>query len=117
MSGPGQSLYGLVFRQKDLDNYYCFMVSGDGGYILQKRVNGFFTTIIKKTNSSSVKKDTSFNRLAVICKGNQIELLCNGSRLATATDDSLSEGWVGLIVNAVTPPATAVFDNFKVSVD
>ena len=115
VSGPGQSLYGLVFRQQDLDNYYCFMVSGDGGYILQKRVKGVFTTIVKKNNATIIKKDTSYNRLEVICKGDQIEMLCNGSSLAMAKDNSFSEGWVGLIVNSTTPPATAVFDNFKVA--
>jgi hypothetical protein len=115
MSGSGQSLYGLVFRQKDLDNYYCFMVSGDGGYTLQKRVGGFTTIIIKKTDSASIKKENALNTLAVICKGDQIELLCNGNHLATATDNSLSEGWVGIVVNTGTPTATAIFDNFKVS--
>ncbi|MGA9048057.1 MAG: TIR domain-containing protein [Dehalococcoidia bacterium] len=115
MSGPGQTLYGLVFRQKDLDNYYCFMVTGDGAYTLQKRVGGFVTIIIKKTDSVSVKKETSFNTLEVICKGDQIELLCNGSHLATTTDNSLSEGWVGIVVNTGAPPANSIFDNFKVS--
>ncbi|MHB8084821.1 MAG: toll/interleukin-1 receptor domain-containing protein [Dehalococcoidia bacterium] len=115
VSGPATSLYGLVFREKDLDNYYCFMVSGDGGYILQKRVGGVFTTLVKKNSAAIIKKDAAFNRLGVICKGDQIELLCNGSSLAMAKDNSFTEGWVGLIVNATTPPATAVFDNFKIN--
>ncbi len=115
VGGFEQNLYGLVFREQDLDNYYCFLVSGDGGYMLQKRVNGVFTTIIKKTTSATIKKDNTYNRLGVICKGNQIELLCNGSHLATAMDNSFSEGWVGIIVHSASPPATATFDNFKVA--
>ena len=115
LSGQGQNLYGLVFRYRDDDNYYCFMVSGDGGYTLEKRVNGTITQIIKKTPSASVKKDNSFNSLEVVCTGDKIELFCNGSHLETATDNSFSQGLVGIIVSAAAPPANAVFDNFKVS--
>ncbi|MGD0355565.1 MAG: TIR domain-containing protein [Dehalococcoidia bacterium] len=115
VSGPGQNMYGLVFRYRDDDNYYSFMVSGDGGYTLEKRVNGAVTQITKKPLLAGVKKDNSFNRLEVVCTGDQIELFCNGSHLETATDNSFSQGLVGIIANAVTPPATAIFDNFKVS--
>jgi len=113
-SGSINTRYGLVFRAQDMDNYYRFLVTGKGEYLLQ-RVNGMFSQqLVQLTRSEFISSTNVVNHLQVICKGPQITLECNGHPLATVTDKSLSAGWVGLAIYAVEPPGTAVFDNIKV---
>ncbi|GAG12269.1 unnamed protein product [marine sediment metagenome] len=55
------------------------------------------------------------NHLKVVCKGSQIEVYVNGHHLTTATDDSFTEGYVGMIVEAPLPNSDVAFYNFKVN--
>ncbi|RPJ63562.1 MAG: TIR domain-containing protein [Dehalococcoidia bacterium] len=113
-SGSINTRYGLVFRAQDVDNYYRFLVTGKGEYLLQ-RVNGMFSQqLVQLTRSEFISSTNVVNHLKVICKGPQISLECNGHPLTAVTDKSLAAGWIGLGIYAVEPPGTAVFDNLKV---
>jgi hypothetical protein len=113
--GSINTRYGLVFRAQDIDNYYRFLVTGKGEYLLQ-RVNGMFSQqLVQLTRSEFISSTNVVNHLRVICKGPQISLECNGHPLTTVTDKSLAAGWIGLAIYAVEPPGTAVFDNLKVN--
>jgi hypothetical protein len=116
LSGLNKTLYGVSFRLLDSDNYYCFLLSGQGDYSIQKRVKGVTNVIQSKSAPAFIKSgNTVNNHLKVICKGSSIEVTCNGHQLANFTDTTFVEGSVGLLVHAYEPPACAHFDNFAAS--
>ena len=117
-SSAKDSGYGVVFRLEDLDNFYYFKVcSGLRNYGVHKQVNDEWSTLRKWTYSDYIREGTSSNRLKVVCQGAQIWVFVNGHHLATVTDSSFSEGYIGLAVEANTlPKGEAVFDNVKIYV-
>jgi hypothetical protein len=114
VSGSFQSGYGVIFRAQNDDSFYRILVSGLGEFSIQKRVGGVVHVLQKYAKSSFINQGTEANHLKIVCKGKQIDLACNGHLLASITDDSFSEGFVGVAVNTVEPPATAHFDNLKI---
>jgi hypothetical protein len=98
------SEYGIVFRvsgdNTDTRSYYTFAVTTDGKYYVQKKVNGKWadTDPVKATASSYVKKGKARNTLAVLTQGSQISLYINDSPVKTITDDSITEGQVGIFI-------------------
>jgi len=95
--------YGIVFRvsgDTDTRSYYTFAVTTDGKYYVQKKIDGKWadTDPVKATASSYIKKGKTRNTLAVLTQDSQISLYINGSPVKTITDDSITEGQVGVFV-------------------
>ncbi len=95
--------YGIVFRvsgDQDTRSYYTFAVTTDGKYYVQKKMDGQWADIdpVKATASSYIKKGKTRNTLAVLTQDSQISLYINGSLVKTVTDDSITEGQVGVFV-------------------
>jgi len=95
--------YGIVFRvsgDQDTRSYYTFAVTTDGKYYVQKKIDGQWADIdpVKATASSYIKKGKARNTLAVLTLDSQISLYINGSPVKTITDDSITEGQVGVFV-------------------
>lgn len=114
VSGPKNSSYGLIFRSQDDDNFYRFLVSADGGYLIGTRLDSKWTELQRRTPSEYVEKGYSSNHLKVVCKGSQIEVYANGHHLTTITDNSFSDGYIGGIIDTSEPNAHVAFDNLKV---
>jgi len=113
--GSLRSGYGVVFRFKDTDNFYRFIVTGDGFYNLGKSTEGKWKNLGEQwTKSYLITMGYRINHLKVVCKGSQIEVYVNGHHLTTVTDDSFTEGYVGMIVDAPIRNSRVVFDNIKV---
>ena len=75
VSGLNSNYYGLIFRHKDDDNFYRFLVRGDGYYFIGKRLNGELTQVQGWTSASSIKEGTGSNHLMVFCNSSQIKLI------------------------------------------
>ncbi len=114
VSGQKENSYGLIFRVQDDKNYYRFLISGDGYYLIGTRLNGTWTVLQSKTKSPVIKGDNSTNHLKVICQGSQIKAYANGHLLTTVTDDLFAEGYIGMIVDVSSGRGHAAFDNLKV---
>ncbi len=116
VSGPNDPLYGVIFRVQptEAENYYRFLVSGDGYYLIGTKTKDVWTTLQRKTKSAFIKEGNSTNHLKVVCKGSQIEVYVNGHHLTTITDKSFAEGIVGMIVDTPQPDTLVAFDNLKV---
>jgi len=114
LSGPTQSLYGVVFRLQDNDNLYRFLVWGDGHYLVGTKLNGKWTVLQSKTKSAFINQGNSTNHFKVVCEGSKIEVYVNGHYLTTVTDDSLSEGYMGVIVDTPQANTHVSFDNLRV---
>ena len=136
--------YGVVFRLQDPDNYYQFLVSGDGYYALFRKVDGSQTTLHEWKESSAIEQGfDANNRIRVIASGNkfhfyindqQVDLCvpdfaagqtqstynaggaCMGLTVDTIVDNSLSDGRLGPSVYTFReyPGVEAAFDNIVV---
>jgi uncharacterized repeat protein (TIGR02543 family) len=114
VSGPSGSAYGVIFRLQNADNFYNFEVKGNGYYYLKKYLNNEWVTLQALTRSDFINEGNSTNHLKVVCEGSQIEVYVNGYHLATVTDDSFPDGYVGMIAYAFGPDTRVAFDNIKV---
>jgi len=114
VSGPTVSSCGIVFHTQDSDNCYRFLVSADGYYAVGILLNGTWIDLQPWTKSAFINQGNSINHLKVVCQGSQIEVSANGHHLTTVTDDSFSEGYVGMIVDTSEPNARFAFDDVRV---
>jgi hypothetical protein len=105
---------GVVFRAQNDDNFYRFVVSGQGEFRIDKMVGGITHLLKKPTKSPFINQGNATNHLKVVCKGTQMGLECNGNLLVGITDDSFSEGFVGVAVFSGDSPVTAHFANLKI---
>jgi hypothetical protein len=111
--GGESNSYGLLFRLQDRENFYRFDISGDGFYLLSKFLDGQWTTLVDWTHSPHINQDT--NLLKVSAFGPNITVWANGQPLASATDDSLSQGNFGFFASTFSEPYIWVsYDNLKV---
>jgi hypothetical protein len=110
---------GIVFREQEeqgKESYYVFWVnSSSGTYCIQKYIKSVWAPNLKDfTQSNYINRGANTNRLKVVCKGSQIDVYANDYKLATVTDTSLTNGYIGLAVGTWTSPnAHYHSDNFK----
>ena len=96
--------YGVVFRYQDPENTYYFRVSADGRYRLGKRVEGDWVDLVPWTPSGIISQDPTDNRLWVTCEGNSIAAYVNGQEVASVTDDTFADGYVGVMAGSFGQP-------------
>jgi tetratricopeptide (TPR) repeat protein len=115
VSGPNDNGYGLLFRLQDEQHFYRFDISGDGFYLLSRRLENQWVTLIDWTASPFIHKGQATNRLKVICQGSQISLYVNNRHLTDFSDVSYSHGDIGLFAGTLSQGGVHIsFDNLKV---
>jgi tetratricopeptide (TPR) repeat protein len=113
--GPNDNGYGLLFRFQDDQHFYRFDISGDGFYLLSKRSEDQWVTLVDWTESPFIHKGQATNRLKVICQGSQISLYVNDRHLTDFSDVSYSHGDIGLFAGTLSQGGVHIsFDNLKV---
>jgi hypothetical protein len=119
-SGPNNNAYGVLCRYQDENNFYIFLISGDGYYAIGKYQTGeqqvtYLTPNQEYAFSDLINQGVATNLLRVSCIGNELSLAVNGLPLITVTDDSFSSGDVGLGVSTLEPGTAVVqFDDLLV---
>ena len=90
--------YGLHVRGDEGDSsYYSIVIATDGRYMIGKRVDGAFTTLVDWTLSHALRPGKNqWNTLAVEAEGTLLKFFANSTLLANIVDDSLACGKVGL---------------------
>jgi tetratricopeptide (TPR) repeat protein/Tol biopolymer transport system component len=115
VSGPNDNGYGLLFRFQDNEHFYRVDISGDGFYLLSKRSENQWVTLVDWTESPFIHKGQATNRLKVICQGSQISLYVNDRHLTDFSDVSHNHGDIGLFAGTLSQGGVHIsFDNFKV---
>ena len=118
-SGGDDSVFGIICRHVDYDNFYVMVIDSDGYYGIFKTINaGDFTLIDSEymDYSDAIRRGEDTNRLRAVCDGDRLSLSVNGKLLIEVNDTDLTGGDVGLIVaTGATPNTTVYFDNFIVS--
>jgi hypothetical protein len=81
IAGPTDNQYGVIFRLHDLDNYYAFLISGDGYYSLVKKQDGVLVVISAWGLSNAIRQETTENEIRIVARGNQFTFFVNGQPL------------------------------------
>lgn len=120
VSGPDNNAYGIICRYQDENNFYVFLVSGDGYYAIGKYQTGtpqiiYLTEKQEYIASDAILKGAATNELRASCVGNELGLQVNGVPLLTVTDPTFVRGDVGVGVSTLEPGTAVVqFDDFRV---
>lgn len=115
LNGPDENRMGLICRYQS-GNYYFFMISSDGYYVIGKFIGGL-TLLLGQSEmqvSESIQTGT-MNHLRADCIGNTLTFYINFTEVASASDTDFPTGDVGVVAGAFAEPGVDVlFDNFVV---
>ncbi len=117
-TGPDDSVFGLICRYRNAENYYALVISGEGLAGVVKVQSGRGLELISGESlqaDAHILKGLATNRLRADCIGDSLTLYVNGSQVISAADSSHSGGDTGLFLGAFDMPGADVyFDNFIV---
>lgn len=115
VSGPNDNAYGLICRYQNPENFYIFLISGDGYYTIGKYQTGStqIQYLLEEGEayqfSEVIQQGEAENDIRASCIGNELTLTVNGLRLARVTDPTFVIGDVGAAA-ATFQPGTVVIE-------
>lgn len=114
-AGQNDNVYGVIVRRVDWNNYYNFLISGDGYYEVARLQNNSWSTP-SWNKSSAIKTGQATNLIRVVCDGDKFSFYVNDVLLQNYTDSSFSSGSIGLTAgtNYALGSVTIDFDNLKI---
>ena len=121
VSGPDDNAYGVICRYQDEENFYLFLISGDGYYEIGKyQSDGDRVTDLTQdgqfAQSDQRNQGAAANLMEVSCVGNELSLAVNGYSLLTVTDSEFAGGDIGLAVSALEQGTVEIdFDDLQVT--
>lgn len=123
VSGPNDNAYGLICRYVDDENFYIFLISGDGYYAIGKYESGVSQIQYLTGNdpnffvqSEVINTGVATNLLRASCVGNQLTLTINGNPVASVTDDTFTVGDIGVAASTFETDRVVIeFDNLTVT--
>ncbi|MBE2199553.1 MAG: hypothetical protein IAE79_13145 [Anaerolinea sp.] len=119
-SGPNNNAYGVICRYQNEQNFYLFLISGDGYYAVGKYQSGsdqivYLTENAQYQFSEVINQGVATNQIRASCIGNELSLAVNGLPLFTTTDPTFVTGDIGVGVSTLEPGTAVVeFDNIVV---
>lgn len=114
ISGSGNGLYGVIFRQES-GNYYLFQVREDlqqtGFFIL---LNGGWSTLMDYTSTPAVRNGQE-NRIVISATGSHFVFFVNDHFVGEVFDSQLPQGETGIAIEllAAHDEILLEFDNFE----
>lgn len=121
VSGPDDNAYGIICRYQDENNFYLFLISGDGYYAIGKYQGAedrvfYLTENEQFLESERINQGLAVNQIQAACVGNQLSLMVNGEALLSVVDTSFRSGDVGLTASALQQGTVTVeFDDIRVT--
>ncbi|MFB3766535.1 MAG: hypothetical protein ACE14P_14990 [Methanotrichaceae archaeon] len=117
-SGPDDNVYGVAFRKVDWNNYYQFIISGDGYYKILKLKDNNWDYASSWKKPSAIHTGDATNLTGVVCNGHKFSFYVNDIKVDdyTDTDDCFGSGTIGFIAGTEYSkgPVVVGFDNLKV---
>lgn len=118
-SGAPDGHFGVLCRYVDAENFYYFGVSADGYYAIFRRT-GENVKILTGDGSgmlpSPAIRTGERNHIRAVCQGDSLSLYVNDEMIATASDRTLTRGYVGLGAGSGPGGSTLIqFDDFVVT--
>lgn len=121
LSGPNDNAFGVICRYQSEDNFYVFLISGDGYYAIGKYQAGseeviYLTEDGQFAESDVINQGASTNLIEASCIGDELSLAVNGVPLLTVTDPTFVTGDIGLAASTLQPGTLLVaFDDVRVA--
>jgi antitoxin component YwqK of YwqJK toxin-antitoxin module len=97
-SGKDNFGYGILFGFKDWDNYFQFLISGNGMYMINSKFEGINLEISKWTSSEFINKGSARNQLKVIKIDDKFIFSINGQVVMRGESSSLRGNNFGMVV-------------------
>lgn len=120
LSGPDDNAFGLICRYHDEQNFYVFLISGDGYYAIGKysgpenRVT-YLTPDGQFLASELIRQGAAVNDIQASCIGNELSLAVNGEPLLTVTDPDFKSGDIGVAASTLQQGTVEIaFDDLRV---
>jgi hypothetical protein len=115
VDGPLDNAFGVLCRYQDPDNYYFFLISGDGyaGIGLTKDGRRLLLTGDAMLPADPILQGYRTNHIRADCNGFQLSLYVNGILVDEAQASEWPSGDVGLLAATYAEPGIDIrFDNF-----
>jgi tRNA A-37 threonylcarbamoyl transferase component Bud32 len=120
--GESTTSYGLICnKQGDISSYYYLAMASDGEYVIGRIIDGaddaFLTNDNKWAYSDLIETDLSTYRIGADCGNGAFTLYVNDQQIASVTDDTFTEGGVGIFAwsGANVSTADVTFDDFIIT--
>lgn len=119
VSGPDDNAYGIICRYQNEENFYAFLISGDGYYSIAKYQSGAENVVYLTENgqfqlSDAIHTGVATNEMRATCEGNQLSFEVNGVPLVTVADPTFVTGDIGLAAGTLEAGSVVVeFDNVR----
>lgn len=116
--GPDDNAYGVICRYQSNENFYVFLISGDGHYAIGKYQSNMQVTYLsgggQYTYNDVINQGEATNQIRASCIGNELSLMVNGILLETVTDPTFVTGDIGVGASAFAPGTAVIeFDNIR----
>jgi hypothetical protein len=113
-SGPDDNAYGVICRYQSPENFYVFLISGDGHYAIGKYQSSspqitYLTGEGQYVFHDAINQGAAANEIRASCIGNELSLTVNGIHLDSVTDPTFVTGDIGVGASPFQP-GTAVID-------
>jgi hypothetical protein len=121
VSGPNDNAYGIICRYQNEENFYVFLISGDGYYAIGKYQTGDENVVYLTENgqfqpSDAINTGIASNEMEVSCLGNELSLAVNGAPLVSVNDPTFVTGDIGLAASTLQAATGVIeFDNVQVA--
>jgi len=120
LAGPDSAEYGVICRYDETNgiyNFYYLVIAGDSYAAIIKVINDEQVEIsTRDLTFDAIRGGNSLNHITAECIGNKLSLFANGTELISVTDDSHTDGDVGLIASTYDEGGIDIrFDNFIVT--
>ncbi|MFL7840455.1 MAG: family 16 glycoside hydrolase [Candidatus Promineifilaceae bacterium] len=118
--GVDDNAYGVLCRYQNEQNFYLFLISGDGYYAIGKYSGTdvpitYLTPDGQYQASDVINQGIASNDIQASCIGNQLSLAVNGEPLLTVTDNDFSSGDIGLAASAMQQGTVEIsFDDLRI---
>jgi hypothetical protein len=113
VSGPDDNAYGVICRYQSPENFYLFLISGDGYYAIGKYQTGnpqieYLSGEGEYVFSEVINQGVAANEIRASCIGNELSMAVNSVPLATVTDPTFVTGDAGLGASTFQPGTTII---------
>jgi hypothetical protein len=117
IDGTDDNWQGVVCRYQDSGNYYVLNISADGYYYVSRFLEYEQLALAEATYSSYVNQGVgAVNTMYIECIGSSLSLSVNGHMLASVTDNTFSEGEIGLLATSWEGDFSEIaFDNLVIT--
>lgn len=118
VSGSADGHFGVLCRYRAPGDFYYFAVTEDGYYGILLVTDGHARVLTDEgfQFSPAIPTGGATEIIRGICQGTELRLYVNGQQVAGATDETLSQGDVGLAVGSGPAGSIRVhFDQFRVT--